>query len=132
MDLLFSYVGADRPHGALLSGYFCKVVICLLVRRTHDVMRYFQNHREYLKKLVDLIGITSIMEVSGFKFSKLSLPRFAIHGQSVWVESSAARIGISKPAQGVLQLASYGQASGTFDTVFQMLGCTFDRREKPY
>jgi hypothetical protein len=74
MDLLFSYVGADRPHGALLSGYFCKVVICLLVRRTHDVMRYLQNHREYLKKLVDLIGITSIMEVSGSTSSKLSLP----------------------------------------------------------
>ncbi|KAJ7539347.1 hypothetical protein O6H91_11G088200 [Diphasiastrum complanatum] len=42
MDLLFSFLDADRPHGTLLAGYFSKGM---------------------LKKLVDLIGITSIMEV---------------------------------------------------------------------
>ncbi|GBG72667.1 hypothetical protein CBR_g12239 [Chara braunii] len=63
MGLLFSFVEADRPHGPLLAGYFSKVVICLLVRRTDEVMTYLQAHQDLLKKLVDLIGITSIMEV---------------------------------------------------------------------
>eukprot|EP00245_Coleochaete_scutata_P016893 TRINITY_DN806_c0_g1_i2.p1 TRINITY_DN806_c0_g1~~TRINITY_DN806_c0_g1_i2.p1 ORF type:complete len:994 (-),score=262.48 TRINITY_DN806_c0_g1_i2:857-3838(-) len=63
MDLLFSFIELEKSHSALLAGYFSKVVVRLLVRRTHDVMRYLQAHKEILKKLVDLIGITSIMEV---------------------------------------------------------------------
>ncbi|KAL2652053.1 hypothetical protein R1flu_020181 [Riccia fluitans] len=63
MNLLFSFLEPDRPHGTLLAGYFSKVVICLLLRKTVLVMRYLRSHQEILKKLVDLIGITSIMEV---------------------------------------------------------------------
>ncbi|MCO5608720.1 hypothetical protein L7F22_062935 [Adiantum nelumboides] len=63
MELLFSFLEPDRPHGTLLAGYFSKVVICLLLRKTAAVMRYLQAHQEIFKKLVDLIGITSIMEV---------------------------------------------------------------------
>ncbi|KAI5068013.1 hypothetical protein GOP47_0016358 [Adiantum capillus-veneris] len=63
MDLLFSFLEPDRSHGTLLAGYFSKVVICLLLRKTAAVMRYLQAHQEIFKKLVDLIGITSIMEV---------------------------------------------------------------------
>ncbi|KAG6512952.1 hypothetical protein ZIOFF_031091 [Zingiber officinale] len=45
MDLLFSFIKPDHVHNTLLAGYFSK------------------NHIEIIGQLVDLIGITSIMEV---------------------------------------------------------------------
>uniref|UniRef100_A0A0E0KVE0 Uncharacterized protein n=1 Tax=Oryza punctata TaxID=4537 RepID=A0A0E0KVE0_ORYPU len=63
MDLLFSYLKPDQPHGTLLAGYFCKVVICLMLRKTLPLVNYVQSHPEIVSQLVDLIGITSIMEV---------------------------------------------------------------------
>ncbi|KAG0538225.1 hypothetical protein BDA96_03G216900 [Sorghum bicolor] len=63
MDLLFSFVKPDHPHSTLLSGYFSKVVICLMLRKTAPLMSYVQGHPEIVVQLVDLIGITSIMEV---------------------------------------------------------------------
>ncbi|CAO2203846.1 unnamed protein product [Urochloa humidicola] len=63
MDLLFSFVKSDHPHSTLLSGYFSKVVICLMLRKTAPLMNYVQGHPEIVVQLVDLIGITSIMEV---------------------------------------------------------------------
>ncbi|KAJ1284078.1 hypothetical protein BS78_03G176200 [Paspalum vaginatum] len=63
MDLLFSFVKPDHPHSTLLSGYFSKVVICLMLRKTAPLMSYVQGHPEIVAQLVDLIGITSIMEV---------------------------------------------------------------------
>ncbi|PWZ33562.1 Serine/threonine-protein phosphatase 6 regulatory subunit 2 [Zea mays] len=63
MDLLFSFVKPDHPHSTLLSGYFSKVVICLMLRKTAPLMSYVQGHPKIVVQLVDLIGITSIMEV---------------------------------------------------------------------
>ncbi|CAM6036644.1 unnamed protein product [Sphagnum compactum] len=63
MDFLFSFLEPGRPHGTLLAGYFSKVVVSLLLRKTVPVMQYLQAHQEILMKLVDLIGITSIMEI---------------------------------------------------------------------
>ncbi|KAL3518388.1 hypothetical protein ACH5RR_020977 [Cinchona calisaya] len=63
MDLLFSFLEPNRPHSALLAGYFSKVVICLMLRKTVPLMNYVQSHHDVFCKLVDLIGITSIMEV---------------------------------------------------------------------
>ncbi|KAL5222117.1 hypothetical protein ABZP36_026830 [Zizania latifolia] len=63
MELLFSFVKPDHPHSTLLSGYFSKVVICLMLRKTAPLMAYVQGHPEIVVQLVDLIGITSIMEV---------------------------------------------------------------------
>ncbi|XP_062213880.1 uncharacterized protein LOC133914928 isoform X2 [Phragmites australis] len=63
MDLLFSFVKPDHPHSTLLSGYFSKVVICLMLRKTAPLMSYVQGHPEIVAQLVDLIGITSVMEV---------------------------------------------------------------------
>ncbi|KAL5140740.1 Serine/threonine-protein phosphatase 6 regulatory subunit 3 [Glycine soja] len=40
-----------------------EVVVCLLLRKTIPFMQYVQAHQEIVKKLVELIGITSIMEV---------------------------------------------------------------------
>ncbi|PWZ16765.1 Serine/threonine-protein phosphatase 6 regulatory subunit 2 [Zea mays] len=45
MDLLFSFIKPDHPHSTLLAGYFSK------------------EHPDIVVQLVDLIGITSIMEV---------------------------------------------------------------------
>ncbi|MCD7457393.1 hypothetical protein HAX54_035016 [Datura stramonium] len=63
MNLLFSFLEPSRPHSALLAGYFSKVVICLMVRKTGALMNYVQAHHEVFQQMVDLIGITSIMEV---------------------------------------------------------------------
>ncbi|CAN8295052.1 unnamed protein product [Cochlearia groenlandica] len=63
MDLLFSFLEPSRPHSALLAGYFSKVVICLMIRKTAALMTYVKGHENVFCQLVDLIGITSIMEV---------------------------------------------------------------------
>ncbi|GFZ17903.1 SIT4 phosphatase-associated family protein [Actinidia rufa] len=63
MNLLFSFLLPNRPHSALLAGYFSKVVICLMARKTVPLMNYVQAHQDVFGHLVDLIGITSIMEV---------------------------------------------------------------------
>ncbi|PIN22429.1 SAP family cell cycle dependent phosphatase-associated protein [Handroanthus impetiginosus] len=63
MDMLFSFLDPERPHSTLLAGYFSKVVVCLLLRKTTPLMNYIRAHQDIINKLVDLIGITSIMEV---------------------------------------------------------------------
>ncbi|XP_020244843.1 serine/threonine-protein phosphatase 6 regulatory subunit 3-like isoform X2 [Asparagus officinalis] len=63
MDLLFSFLKPDHQHSTLLAGYFSKVVICLMLRKTTPLMNYVKDHQEIFCQLVDLIGITSIMEV---------------------------------------------------------------------
>ncbi|CAN6695693.1 unnamed protein product [Malus baccata var. baccata] len=63
MNLLFSFLEPNRPHSAALAGYFSKVVVCLMMRKTVPLMNYVQAHQDVFRQLVDLIGITSIMEV---------------------------------------------------------------------
>ncbi|KAI3824605.1 hypothetical protein L1987_06069 [Smallanthus sonchifolius] len=63
MNLLFSFLEPEHPHSTLLAGYFSKVVVCLMLRKTVPLMNYIQAHQDIIEKLVDLIGITSIMEV---------------------------------------------------------------------
>ncbi|XP_073309780.1 uncharacterized protein [Primulina huaijiensis] len=63
MNLLFSFLEPNRPHPALLAGYFSKVVVCLMVRKTIPLMNFVKVHQEVFQQLVNLIGITSIMEV---------------------------------------------------------------------
>ncbi|KAH7568460.1 hypothetical protein JRO89_XS06G0002700 [Xanthoceras sorbifolium] len=63
MNLLFSFLEPKHSHSTLLAGYFSKVVICLLLRKTVPFMHYVKVHQEIMAQLVELIGITSIMEV---------------------------------------------------------------------
>ncbi|XP_027191343.1 uncharacterized protein [Cicer arietinum] len=63
MNLLFSFLEPDRSHSTLLAGYFSKVVVCLMIRKTGPLISYVQAHQHVFRQLVDLIGITSIMEV---------------------------------------------------------------------
>ncbi|XP_021904664.1 serine/threonine-protein phosphatase 6 regulatory subunit 2-like isoform X2 [Carica papaya] len=63
MNLLFSFVEPKDSHSTLLAGYFSKVVVCLLLRKTVPFMHYVKSHQGIVRQLVDLIGITSIMEV---------------------------------------------------------------------
>ncbi|KAI3965673.1 hypothetical protein MKX01_010630, partial [Papaver californicum] len=62
MNLLFSFLKPDRSHSTLLAGYFSKVVVSLMMRKTVPFMNFIQAHQEIFHQLVDLIGITSIME----------------------------------------------------------------------
>ncbi|CAA2956888.1 serine threonine- phosphatase 6 regulatory subunit 3 [Olea europaea subsp. europaea] len=63
MNLLFSFLNPEHPHSTSLAGYFSKVVVCLLLRKTIPLMNYMRDHQDVIRKLIDLIGITSIMEV---------------------------------------------------------------------
>ncbi|KAL9998694.1 putative SIT4 phosphatase-associated protein family [Helianthus debilis subsp. tardiflorus] len=63
MNLLFSFLEPTRPHSPLLAGFFSKVVICLMFRKTVPLINYVKAHRHILQQLVDLIGITSIKEI---------------------------------------------------------------------
>ncbi|MED6155840.1 hypothetical protein PIB30_009048 [Stylosanthes scabra] len=63
MNLLFSFLEPNRSHSTSLAGYFSKVVVCLMIRKTVPLMNYVQAHQNVFRQLVDLIGITSIMEV---------------------------------------------------------------------
>ncbi|KAL5731649.1 hypothetical protein ACHQM5_004356 [Ranunculus cassubicifolius] len=63
MHLLFSFLEPNHSHSTLLAGYFSKVVICLMLRKTVPFMNYVQAHQDIFHQMVDLIGITSIMEV---------------------------------------------------------------------
>ncbi|XP_039037508.1 serine/threonine-protein phosphatase 6 regulatory subunit 2-like [Hibiscus syriacus] len=63
MNLLFSFLNKNHSHSAQLAGYFSRVVICLLLQKTSTFMQYIKGHQEIVEMLVDLIGITSIMEV---------------------------------------------------------------------
>ncbi|KAE9587952.1 putative SIT4 phosphatase-associated protein family [Lupinus albus] len=63
MNLLFSFLEPNRSHNTLLAGYFSKVVVCLMIRKTVQLMNYVQAHQNIFRQLVDLIGTTSIMEV---------------------------------------------------------------------
>ncbi|XP_054815889.1 uncharacterized protein LOC129315834 isoform X2 [Prosopis cineraria] len=63
MHLLFSFLEPNRPHSTLRAGYFSKVVVCLMIRKTLPLMNYVKAHQNVVQQLVDLIGITSIMEV---------------------------------------------------------------------
>ncbi|KAG4177856.1 hypothetical protein ERO13_A10G003600v2 [Gossypium hirsutum] len=63
MNLLFSFLNSNHSHGTQLAGYFSRIVICLLLRKTSAFMQYIKGHQEIVEMLIDLIGITSIMEV---------------------------------------------------------------------
>ncbi|OVA18072.1 SIT4 phosphatase-associated protein family [Macleaya cordata] len=63
MTLLFSFLEPNRAHSPLLAGYFSKVAVCLMLRKTVPLMNYVQGHENVFRQLVDLIGVTSIMEV---------------------------------------------------------------------
>ncbi|XP_057432676.1 uncharacterized protein LOC130725468 [Lotus japonicus] len=63
MNLLFSFLESNHSHSNLLAGYFSKVVVCLLLRKTVPFMQYVQAHQDIVKKLVELIDITPVMEV---------------------------------------------------------------------
>ncbi|XP_020115074.1 serine/threonine-protein phosphatase 6 regulatory subunit 3-like isoform X2 [Ananas comosus] len=63
MNMLFSFLELNHTHNSILAGYFSKVVICLMSRKMTSLMKYVKTHEAIFRKLVDLIGITSIMEI---------------------------------------------------------------------
>ncbi|KAG6519244.1 hypothetical protein ZIOFF_022736 [Zingiber officinale] len=63
MNMLFSFLEPNRTHSSTLAGYFSKVVVCLMLRKTNSLMAYVQTHGTVFNLLADLIGITSIREI---------------------------------------------------------------------
>lgn len=63
MKVLFAYLDNEVLPSALISGYFSRVVGCLLLRRTQDCMDYLKKNQNVLEKLVKHIASTSIADV---------------------------------------------------------------------
>ncbi|CAJ1962942.1 unnamed protein product [Sphenostylis stenocarpa] len=48
MNLLFSFLDLNHSHSNLLAGYFSKVVVCLLLRKTVPFLQYVQTMMHFL------------------------------------------------------------------------------------
>ncbi len=42
---LFTLLDQPRPLDCMLAGYFARVLVCLLMRRSHDLLRYLKVRR---------------------------------------------------------------------------------------
>ncbi|KAF9592939.1 hypothetical protein IFM89_019144 [Coptis chinensis] len=45
MNLLFSFLEPKHSHSTMLAGYFSKVVVCLMLRKTIQLMSYVEAGR---------------------------------------------------------------------------------------
>ncbi|KAK9810040.1 hypothetical protein WJX72_003859 [[Myrmecia] bisecta] len=63
MKQLLSLLDAPGPMDCVQAGYFARVITCVQVKRTQDMMRYLQANQEVLAKLVSHLETTSIAEV---------------------------------------------------------------------
>ncbi|CAJ1955949.1 unnamed protein product [Sphenostylis stenocarpa] len=65
VEQLLRYIIEEPPEDAENKRAFkyAAVVVCLMIRKTVPLMNYVQAHQNVFRQLVDLIGITSIMEV---------------------------------------------------------------------
>lgn len=52
MSLLFSFLKPDLPHSMMLAGYFSKVVICLMSRKTLAHMSFIQVSLIFLHVII--------------------------------------------------------------------------------
>ncbi|GJY50010.1 serine/threonine-protein phosphatase 6 regulatory subunit 3-like protein [Tanacetum coccineum] len=68
MNLMFTFIEPEHPYSALLDGYLSKVVVAKdgspneLYSSNVPIAKKIDAHQDIIKKLVNLIGITSIME----------------------------------------------------------------------
>ena len=60
---LFSFLDAPRPLNLTKAGYFARVVLCLLVKRSSEVVSFLEAHPAIVERLVEHIDTTSIAEV---------------------------------------------------------------------
>ncbi|GFR52286.1 hypothetical protein Agub_g14820, partial [Astrephomene gubernaculifera] len=63
MRLLFSLLDSDPPLSCKTAGYFGRVVSHLLLRKTNEMMQYFQENPHFLEKLVNHVDTTSVTEI---------------------------------------------------------------------
>ncbi|MFQ6644487.1 hypothetical protein Gotur_020404 [Gossypium turneri] len=47
MNLLFSFLNSNHSHGTQLAGYFSRIVICLLLRKTSAFMQYIKVYLRF-------------------------------------------------------------------------------------
>ncbi|GLC53905.1 hypothetical protein PLESTB_000802200 [Pleodorina starrii] len=63
MRLLFSLLDSDPPLSCKTAGYFGRVVSHLLLRKTNEMLQYFQENPVVLEKLVNHVDTTSVTEI---------------------------------------------------------------------
>jgi serine/threonine-protein phosphatase 6 regulatory subunit 3 len=64
MNLLFSFLEPNRSHSVMLAGYFSKVVICLMLRKTVPLMNYVKVSSLFGCSFENLANSTTIMRSS--------------------------------------------------------------------
>lgn len=63
---LYSFLDNPKPLNLTKAGYFARVVLCLLVKRSSEMLSYLEAHPAIIQRLVDHIDTTSIAEVCPF------------------------------------------------------------------
>jgi hypothetical protein len=63
LQKLFSFLKGPKPLNLMRAGYVARVVLCLLMRRTSEMLSFLESHPDIIGRLVDHIDTTSIAEV---------------------------------------------------------------------
>ncbi len=63
---LYSFLDKPKPLNLTKAGYFARIVLCLLVKRSSEMLSYLEAHPATIQRLVDHIDTTSIAEVCSF------------------------------------------------------------------
>ncbi|KAF9622432.1 hypothetical protein IFM89_031235 [Coptis chinensis] len=53
MNLLFSFLEPKHSHSTMLAGYFSKVVVCLMLRKTIQLMSYVEEGGDNLDAQIE-------------------------------------------------------------------------------
>ncbi|KAG6522171.1 hypothetical protein ZIOFF_019308 [Zingiber officinale] len=72
MNMLFSFLEPNRTHSSTLAGYFSKVVVCLMLRKTNSLMAYVQMQCDYVVSLNLQCGVLSLHQTHGTVFNLLA------------------------------------------------------------
>ncbi len=64
LEKLFSFLDAPKPLNLMRAGYVARVVLCLLMRRTSEILSFLECRPKIIDRLVEHIDTTSIAEVN--------------------------------------------------------------------
>lgn len=79
LEKLFSFLDGPRPLNLMRAGYVARVVLCLLMRRTSEILSFLEGRPEMIDRLVAHIDTTSIAEVG----TKMTDGQACLHLMSV-------------------------------------------------
>ncbi|KAA3478699.1 serine/threonine-protein phosphatase 6 regulatory subunit 3-like isoform X1 [Gossypium australe] len=105
MNLLFSFLNSNHSHGTQLAGYFSRIVICLLLRKTSAFMQYIKiGRKSMVAPLKDACFLVRkrILCISVLNFGGNLLN--SLHGHQEIVEMLIDLIGITSIMEVLIRL----------------------------